>query len=1357
MKQIFTIALLILLAGVLKTQAQFVYPNDVCSGAMSLTISNSSQLQDTLYLSDEFADPSLSTIPHCNGSTNQIKHDLWFSFTATDTTLSIVTKFYSVDNNTISYQLFAGSCGSLSSLSCYGTLLNNKLTGLVIGQQYYLRSYYPNGIGNAFCNFNINLISKPVNDDCAAATELPIFSAITAGSTMNRFTNDLATKTTAGCTASNTGWSTINDVWYKFIATATTHPIHIGADAHRTTECSVYGGSLGSLSVISSFNFFESFEVRTLTNLVPGATYYVRIGAPGIVNFQIGIYKDVPANNNCVNADTVLMSSSFKCENNFSISNRLTATNSTGNCSLPATKDVWFIFKATSADITVRAQQQGSVAIRLGLLQGSCGALTCLLNTSNSSFSYSGLTVGNYYYLQVGGGQEDRQVSICISPKISNDECSGAVALAIKPYNQLRNNIAYTGDATQSMPGCTGELGIQDLWYQFTATDTACLITIDGSAFFQVFSGVCGTLNSIYCSSGSQSQPGATERTEKISGLIAGTVYFLRLSPFHSGSGTLFTIDINALPGNDECAGATPLQPQQGLSYEPMDNNGILYASESLPPCIAATSTKDIWYQFTATASTAAIMSNREIGNSALGNTVMGFQLYSGGCGNLTNIVCFSQDAVLHRAQTFTNLVAGQTYYLRQYGNFEKNRINIVNAPANDEMVGALKLSPAPSNVQSMPSYYSHGASKRFGKLCAASTNPMNHDVWFYFIAESSSHSVSISSANSFWAEEIPDYRYSIEAFSGYGADSLALVPKFKSCANNSSPLSLTGLTAGDTIYLRVANNAAFGNTSIFSVKVSNSQNMNEPIGALLLSTIDNYQFSVSTAGATQSLPAAGCLMPDFPDDDIWFKFTAAVAIKRIIAGLESLDVTMQLFSGTPGNLTALQCSNNIMVLPASLTNGTQYYLRVYSKTNGQAASFRIGLFDEATLSANECLSNTSLLGPNLIANPRCESDETYLLPTITRGTGYPGKKLTKDWWGASYATPDTWNADYPRVGFGNIPNDAGYGFNKIPRSGKGMLGILNTSAGDEWSEYVTGKLKQPLVKGKTYFVSFYVNFADNYQNVAYNLGVLFSNDSIYSNIYTYALKITPHIASNAANAKEGVNGWRNICGYVYADKDYSFITIGNFGNHILYGGENNTYLFLDDVTVAETTPQVLPLRLLEFSGRMNAQQQTELQWATSSETSTKYFEVQWRTDTKPFTAIGTVQAAGNSTTDKHYNFLHRNPESGNNYYRLKMMDIDGRFTYSPIVKTGLYLKANKLSVHPNPVASALNVLATIEKDEMVFFRIVSNDGRTVATNYRMLRKGSNAFSWNISNLAAGNYFLVSTNNALQPVHIVKQ
>ncbi len=1356
MKNILLLFCLLFIAGEYTVNAQFVYPNDVCNGAMPLTVSNSTQLQDTLYLDDEFADPALSNIPLCNGSTNQVRRDLWYSFTATDTAVSIVTKFYPIAAGIIYYQLFTGTCGSLTSLSCHFNLANIKLTGLVIGQQYYLRSYYPNGIGNDFSNFNVNLVSKPVNDDCTGAIEVPLISATTAGSTLNRFTNDLATKTIAGCTVTNAGWSNINDVWYKFTATSTTHPIVIGADAYASSECSIYSGSLGSLTSIGSFNFFERFEIKTLTNLQPGATYYIRIGAPGIVNFTMSVYKDAPSNDDCMNADTVLMSSSFKCENNFSISNRLTATNSTGNCSLPATKDVWFIFKATSADITVRAQEQGSTAINLGLLQGSCGALTCLVNTTNATFSYSGLTVGSYYFLQVGGGQEDRQVSICISPKMVNDECNGAINLAIKPYNQLRNNIAYFGDATQSLPSCTGSYEAKDLWYQFTAADTACLVTIDGDGgFFQVFSGLCGSLNSIHCSSGSQLPITTTERTEKISGLTIGEVYYLRIYPFTASSKTLYTIDVNALPANNECSGATMLQPQQGLAYEPLSDNGILQATESLPPCIATFAPKDIWYQFTATGSSAAIMSNREAGDGP--STVMGFQLYSGGCGSLTSIACFSQGAVLHKGQTITNLIAGQTYFIRQYGNFEKNNISIVNAPANDEMAGAIKLSPAPANVQSMPSYYSHGASKKFGRLCNTSSNQMHHDVWFYFIAEAASHSVSISNANTFWPEEISGYFYTIEAFRGYAADSLSLRPKFISCANNNTPLSLTGLTAGDTVYLRVANASAAGNSSIFSVKITSAQNMNEPTGALLLSTINTYQYSVSTAGATQSLPAAGCLIPDFPDDDIWFKFSAAADIKRIVAGVESSDVTMQLFSGTPGNLTALQCSNNIMVLTPSLVSGNLYYLRVYSKVNAQAASFRIGLFDEATSSANECNSDISLLGPNLIANPRCESDETYLAPTIINGEGYAGKKLTKDWWGASSATPDTWNADYPRVGFGNVPNDAGYGFNKIPRSGKGMLGMLSSSFGNEWSEYVTGKLKQPLIKGKTYFVSFYINFADDRNKTAFNIGALFNNDSIRNTLGTNPLEITPHISFNAGSSKKGADGWQNVCGYVYADKSYSYITIGNFGDLILYSGISNAYFFLDDVTVAETNTQTLPLRLIDFTGRMTAQQQSELQWTTASETNTKHFEVQWRTDTKPFSAIGTVQAAGNSTSDKSYNFLHRNPTAGNNYYRLKMMDTDGSFTYSAIIKIALKNDNSSISVYPNPISSIINISVQAVKDDLLFFRLINSNGSTVATKSVMIKKGVNAFNWDINRLAAGTYFISSSNKNFNALQVIKR
>lgn len=101
--------------------------------------------------------------------------------------------------------------------------------------------------------------------------------------------------------------------------------------------------------------------------------------------------------------------------------------------------------------------------------------------------------------------------------------------------------------------------------------------------------------------------------------------------------------------------------------------------------------------------------------------------------------------------------------------------------------------------------------------------------------------------------------------------------------------------------------------------------------------------------------------------------------------------------------------------------------------------------------------------------------------------------------------------------------------------------------------------------------------------------------------------------------------------------------------------------------------------------------------------------------------------------------------------------ETDSITTYTPLIKPELSLKGNKLFIYPNPVSSDLHVIATVEKDEMVLFRLISSDGRTVATKHTMLRKGENIFNWDIDSLAAGSYFLVSSNTTLRPVHIVKQ
>lgn len=1340
MKKIFT--LIAVLISVTPAKAQFVYANEICSNAIPLNVSNNSRLYDTLYLDNRFADVAVSTIPHCNGN-NIVRRDLWYTFTATDTALYFIAKIYPATFTDVSLQLFSGDCTNPVNIGCYGGR-GNRVGGLTIDQQYYLRSYYGNSLSSDFFSFSINVVSKPTNDDCTGAVLLPVLDANTSHSLGEHYIAGLATSSST-CNAPATGWpATLGDLWYKFTATATSHAVYISG----ASEARVFQESAGTFTPIASFNFFVPTEIKTLTNLVPGNTYYILIGSSGVTDFTVGVFGNAPLNDDCANADTVLMSSSFACENNFSISNRMVANTSTGGCTgTTIAKDVWFIFQATAAAVTIRATE--SYNIRMGLSAGNCGALTCLAISTQPEFTYSGLTVGNYYYLQVGGSYEELPMTICITPAITNDECSGAITIPVRPFGETRNTIAYTRNATQSLPPCNGSGIARDIWYRFTATDTAQMVTIDGANNFEVLSGACGTLTPVYCG-GSATQPlNNIERTEKVAGLVAGQSYYLRVWDNNLGDQYLFTIDVTQLLPNDECTGAKLLVPQQGLAYEPITNNGIYQSSQSLPPCSAATSTNDIWYKFIAPASSAAIISNLPYSLSSI--YTIGMEVFSGSCGSLTSIACVQQEEGLaHTSKNLSNLAPGNTYYIRQYGNVTSNTITVITPPANDDITGAVRLYPSPAAIQTLPSYFNYAAAKRFGRMCTNNTATMDHDVWFYFVAEATSHTFSTTNSNSFWPQESSDI-YRVEAFRGFALDSLSLAAKLISCANNS--IVFNGLAIGDTVYIRVGSFAA-GLTNVFSVKVSSPLSIDEPAGAALLSKRNVYEYRINTTGATQSMPA-NCNIADFPDDDVWLKFTAADDVKRIVAGDETQNITLQLFSGTPGNLVPVLCSNNIVVLPSTLTNGNLYYLRAYTKVNATRGEFIIGLFGEDDLYANSCNQATATLGPNLISNPRFEEEEPYVTPVIPNGYGYAGKRLAAGWWGASIATPDAWSSNYPMGGLGNVPATSGYGHNKIPRSGQSMLGMLNTAG---WHEYVTSKLAQPLKKGKTYFVSFYISFAEEYPNEVFKIGALLGNDSLNNNLGTDALDVTPQVGIVPGSRIDAKTTWYNVCGYMTAGEAWSFITLGNFGNPIIYaGGAGPTYMFIDDIVVAEVIGQVVPLSLLDFRGRINARQQSELNWATAGETNTKQFDVEWRTDTKPFVKVGTVKAAGNSSIDKHYSFLHTNTVTGYNYYRLKMLDNDGKFTYSPIVRTGNADKGTNITVYPNPVSSTLNITASVEKEEMVFFKLVDSYGRIVATKQKLLQKGDNTFVWNMATLAAGNYFMVSTGNGHAVVKIIKR
>ncbi|MFT5998103.1 MAG: hypothetical protein ACI81P_000551 [Neolewinella sp.] len=90
-----------------------------------------------------------------------------------------------------------------------------------------------------------------------------------------------------------------------------------------------------------------------------------------------------------------------------------------------------------------------------------------------------------------------------------------------------------------------------------------------------------------------------------------------------------------------------------------------------------------------------------------------------------------------------------------------------------------------------------------------------------------------------------------------------------------------------------------------------------------------------------------------------------------------------------------------------------------------------------------------------------------------------------------------------------------------------------------------------------------------------------------------------------------------------------------------------------------------LPVTWLSFTGRNLSEKANELAWTTSEEEGNDRFEVEVSPNGRNFRQVGTVPAA----TGQAYTFLHEQPFGGDNYYRLRQVDVTGAYSYSEVVK----------------------------------------------------------------------------------------
>ncbi len=164
-----------------------------------------------------------------------------------------------------------------------------------------------------------------------------------------------------------------------------------------------------------------------------------------------------------------------------------------------------------------------------------------------------------------------------------------------------------------------------------------------------------------------------------------------------------------------------------------------------------------------------------------------------------------------------------------------------------------------------------------------------------------------------------------------------------------------------------------------------------------------------------------------------------------------------------------------------------------------------------------------------------------------------------------------------------------------------------------------------------------------------------------------------------------------------------------------------------------------LPIKLISFSA-YKAKAENQLNWRATSTDQHEYFVVEKSNNGRIFTPVANMQVKG--IGDHTYNFTDNS--AGKTFYRLKLVDVSGKTTYSPIVFVNEKETGTEMiqKVYPVPAKQLLNTQLLDTKEETITLSLSDMSGRIVLNKSFSLTKGMNNCAVNVEKLKGGLYIL---------------
>ncbi|MEY5048467.1 MAG: hypothetical protein RLZZ175_1826 [Bacteroidota bacterium] len=615
-----------------------------------------------------------------------------------------------------------------------------------------------------------SLFAAPVNDNCSSSTTLSVYSYCSP---------------TSGTISGASTQKANQDVWYKFVASASN--VNVSVNANFDAEVYCFSSCSNSVSFASVDNSTSGLENLNLTGLSVGSTYYI-----AVANY----YSSTPSNPNFTICAQALVATNDVCTSALTITSG-TSCNYVAGTIAGATKqyknnDVWYKFIAQSATTNIKLSSDFDGVLSL---YSACGSSSYELLTVDNSYSLeqlnlTDLNVGQVYYINVSSYstiESYTDFNLCVTNQATlvNDNCSSASTLI--QSNSCSSTIGTIANATSQYSNF-------DVWYKFVANSTNAQIqvTADFDAQIRTYSS-CG--NSTYSLKEDNTSSGT--ETLYLNDLVIGQTYYFSVNNYNSSVASYpeFTVCVKSSnpPVNDNCSNAINLP----YSYS---CNGV---TSTLENATFQRENNDVWYKFVATKTSHDI--------SVFPNFDAVINLYSG-CSNSSFSYSDNSGTGGTEILSYSGLIVGATYYISvsSYGS------SIPSDPSFMICNSALNSPPVNDNcVDATTLVIKNTCTKTTGSILNATTQVKNYDVWYQFVATSSTANVSVDS----------DFDSQIRLYSNCSDLSNILQSVDDHSGGYVETLNLTGLVTGKTYYICVSNySSSITSTPVFDICIEGQE-----------------------------------------------------------------------------------------------------------------------------------------------------------------------------------------------------------------------------------------------------------------------------------------------------------------------------------------------------------------------------------------------------------------------------------------------------------------------------------------------------------------------------------------------------